>query len=72
MIAVPTGTQFFCWIATMWSGRVASSRLADALDTRILHDLPHRWLTGVMLAAVPLNTQVHDTFFVVAHIFTTC
>ena len=24
-------------------------------------------LTGVMLAAVPLNTQVHDTFFVVAH-----
>ena len=25
-------------------------------------------LTGVMLAAVPLNTQVHDTFFVVAHL----
>jgi len=66
MIAIPTGIQFFCWIATMWSGRV---RLAT----------PMLWilgffaiflaggLTGVMLAAVPLNIQLHDTFFVVAH-----
>jgi cytochrome c oxidase subunit 1 len=66
MIAIPTGTQIFCWIATMWSGR-------------ILVRTPMLWmlgffaifvaggLTGVMLAAVPLNTQLHDTFFVVAH-----
>src|SRR5213075_2018512 len=66
IIAVPTGTQIFCWIATMWSGRV-------------ILKIPILWilgfftifivggLTGVMLAAVPLNTQVHDTFFVVAH-----
>jgi cytochrome c oxidase subunit I+III len=67
IIAVPTGIQIFCWIATMWSGR-------------ILVKTPMLWvlgffaifvcggLTGVMLAAVPLNTQVHDTFFVVAHL----
>jgi cytochrome c oxidase subunit 1 len=66
MIAIPTGTQIFCWITTMWSGRVSVT-------------LPLLWilgffaifliggLTGVMLASVPLNTQVHDTFFVVAH-----
>jgi cytochrome c oxidase subunit 1 len=66
MIAVPTGLQIFCWIATLWSGRIAVKA-------------PMLWilgffaificggLTGVMLAAVPLNTQVHDTFFVVAH-----
>jgi cytochrome c oxidase subunit I len=66
VIAVPTGIQFFCWIATMWSGR-------------IVFKTPMLWilgfftifliggLTGVMLAAVPLNIQVHDTFFVVAH-----
>jgi len=65
-IAIPTGLQIFCWIATMWLGRI---RLAT----------PMLWvlgffgifvaggLTGVMLAAVPFNTQVHDTFFVVAH-----
>jgi cytochrome c oxidase subunit I+III len=66
IIAIPTGTQIFCWIATMWSGRLAVK-------------MPMLWilgffaifiaggLTGVMLAAVPLNIQVHDTFFVVAH-----
>ncbi|MBS1818204.1 MAG: cytochrome c oxidase subunit I [Acidobacteria bacterium] len=66
MIAIPSGLQFFCWIATMWGGRVVLK-------------LPMLWvlgffivflvggLTGVMLAAVPLDLQVHDTFFVVAH-----
>jgi heme/copper-type cytochrome/quinol oxidase subunit 1 len=66
MIAIPTGIQFFCWIATMLSGRVA-------LETPMLWILGFfaifliGGLTGVMLAAVPLNTEVHDTFFVVAH-----
>ncbi len=67
MIVVPTGVQFFCWIATLWSGR--------------LHfELPMWWiggfffvfliggLTGLMLAAVPLDWQIHDTYFVVAHL----
>jgi cytochrome c oxidase subunit 1 len=66
VIAVPTGIQIFCWIATMWSGRVS-------VKTPMLWILGFfaifvaGGLTGVMLAAVPLNTQVHDTFFVVAH-----
>jgi cytochrome c oxidase subunit I+III len=67
IIALPTGVQFFCWIATMWSGRVR-------------FEVPFLWvlgfvatfliggLTGVMLASVPLNLQMHDTFFVVAHL----
>jgi len=67
MIAIPTGIQIFCWIATMWSGRVV-------VKTPMLWMLGFfaifvaGGLTGVMLAAVPLNTQVHDTFFVVAHL----
>ena len=66
IIAIPTGTQIFCWIATMWSGRIA-------VRTPMLWMLGFfaifviGGLTGVMLAAVPLNTQLHDTFFVVAH-----
>ncbi len=66
MIAIPTGIQIFCWIATMWSGRIA-------VKTPMLWMLGFfavfvcGGLTGVMLAAVPLNTQLHDTFFVVAH-----
>jgi len=67
MIAIPTGAQFFCWIATMWGGRVE-------LKSPMLWLLGFFWvfliggLTGVMLAAVPLNVQLHDTFFVVAHL----
>jgi len=66
MIAIPTGIQIFCWIATMWSGRIR-------VQTPMLWILGFfgifiaGGLTGVMLAAVPLNTQLHDTFFVVAH-----
>jgi len=66
IIALPTGIQFFCWIATMWSGRVV-------LKTPMLWILGFftifliGGLTGVILAAVPVNIQVHDTFFVVAH-----
>ncbi|MFL6279078.1 MAG: cbb3-type cytochrome c oxidase subunit I, partial [Vicinamibacterales bacterium] len=66
IIALPTGIQFFCWIATMWSGRIV-------LKTPMLWMLGFfgifliGGLTGVILAAVPVNIQVHDTFFVVAH-----
>ncbi len=66
MIAIPTGIQIFCWIATMWSGRIV-------VKTPMLWILGFfaifvaGGLTGVMLAAVPLDAQLHDTFFVVAH-----
>jgi cytochrome c oxidase subunit I+III len=67
MIAIPTGMQIFCWIATMWSGRITvKTPLLWVLGFFAIFVLGG--LTGVMLAAVPLNTQVHDTFFVVAHL----
>ncbi len=66
MIAIPTGTQIFCWLATLWSGRLL-------LKTPLLYVLAFIFtfviggLTGVMMAAVPLDLQLHDTFFIVAH-----
>jgi len=66
VIAVPTGVQFFCWIATIWGSgpRYAAPFLyvLAFLATFIIGGL-----TGVMQASVPIDTQVHDTFFVVAH-----
>jgi cytochrome c oxidase subunit 1 len=65
-VAVPSGIQIFCWIATLWGGRIL-------FRTPLLYVLGFLFtfviggLTGVMLAAVPLDLQVHDTFFVVAH-----
>jgi cytochrome c oxidase subunit I+III len=65
-IAIPTGIQIFCWLATLWSGR-------PRFDTPLLFILGFivtfviGGLSGVMVASVPLDTQVHDTYFVVAH-----
>jgi cytochrome c oxidase subunit I+III len=66
MIAIPSGVQIFCWIATLWDG---PARLQDAaaLRARLPRDLRRGGLTGVMVASVPFDLQVHDTFFVVAH-----
>jgi cytochrome c oxidase subunit 1 len=66
LIVVPTGIQMFCWIATIWSGR-------PRLTVPFLYVLGFiaifvlGGLTGVILASVPIDWQVHDTFFVVAH-----
>ena len=67
MITIPTGVQIFCWIATMWSGRLwFATPMLWALGFFGVFIIGG--LTGVMLAAVPLDLQVHDTYFVVAHL----
>jgi len=67
LIAIPTSVQFFIWIATMWCGRVRWELpmlfLAGFFITFIVGGL-----TGVMIALVPFNWQVHDTHFIVAHL----
>ena len=66
MIAIPSGVQIFCWIATLWDGRPRfATPLLFVLGFFVIFVLGG--LTGVMLASVPLDLQVHDTFFVVAH-----
>jgi len=66
-VAVPTGIQVFVWIATLWSGkpelRVPMLYLLGFLFIFVLGGL-----TGVMVAFVPFDWQVHDTHFVVAHL----
>lgn len=66
MIAVPSGVQIFCWLATLWSGRPQfKAPLLFVLGFVFIFVLGG--LTGVMVASVPFNRQVHDTYFVVAH-----
>jgi cytochrome c oxidase subunit I+III len=66
MIAIPSGVQIFCWIATLWGGRPRLHvPLLFVLGSFFIFVLGG--LTGVMLASVPFDLQAHDTFFVVAH-----
>ncbi len=66
LIAVPTGIKVFNWIATMYKGRL---RLATPMLFAIgfVSMFVIGGLTGIMLATVPFDWQVTDTYFVVAH-----
>lgn len=65
-ISVPAGVQIFCWLATLWAGRpVFKTPLLFIIGFIVTFVIGG--LTGVMVASVPFDTQVHDTYFVVAH-----
>ena len=66
MIAIPNGIQIFCWLATLWEGRTVT-RTPLLFIFGFFFIFVAGGLTGVMLASVPLDLQVHDTYFVVAH-----
>jgi cytochrome c oxidase subunit 1 len=67
LIALPTATQIFCWIATLAMGRLSfKPPLLFVLGFFFI--LVIGGLTGIMLGSVPLDLQVHDTYFVVAHL----
>ncbi|HEY0414521.1 MAG TPA: cytochrome c oxidase subunit I [Allosphingosinicella sp.] len=65
-VAIPSGVQIFCWIATMWDGRprfqVPLLYVVAFIITFVIGGL-----SGVMQASVPIDLQVHDTYFIVAH-----
>jgi cytochrome c oxidase subunit I len=65
-IAIPNGVQIFCWLATLALGRPVF-RVPLLFILAFFFTFIIGGMTGVMVASVPLDTQVHDTYFVVAH-----
>jgi cytochrome c oxidase subunit 1 len=66
LIAVPTGVKFFNWIGTMWGGSISfETPMVWALG--FLVTFLFGGLTGIILSSPPLDFQLSDSYFVVAH-----
>ncbi len=66
LISVPTGIKIFNWLGTMWGGRL---RFATPMlfVTGFVAMFIIGGLTGIMLATVPMDWQLSDSYFVVGH-----
>jgi cytochrome c oxidase subunit 1 len=66
LIAVPTGVKVFNWVATMWKGSLT-------FETPMLFAIGFLFLftmggfSGLVLSITPVDIQLHDTYYVVAH-----
>lgn len=66
LIAVPTGIKVFSWCATIWGGKISlNSAMLYAIG--FISSFLIGGLTGVMVASVPFDIHVHDTYFIVGH-----
>jgi cytochrome c oxidase subunit 1 len=65
-VGIPTGIKIFNWLGTLWGGKI---RLATPMlfCLGFLFQFLVAGLTGIMLAAVPFDWQLSDSYFVVAH-----
>lgn len=65
-VAVPTGIKIFNWLGTMYGGRIRFD-LPMLFCIAFLFQFLIAGLTGMMLGVAPLNWQLTDSYFVVAH-----
>lgn len=65
-IAVPTGMKIFNWLLTIWGGNIkVTTPMLYALG--FIPSFVAGGVTGVMQGAAPLDYQLHDSYFIVAH-----
>jgi cytochrome c oxidase subunit I len=65
-VAVPTGIKIFNWLATLWRGNI-ELRVPMLFALGLVAQFALGGMTGVMLAVFPVDWQLTDTYFVVAH-----
>ncbi len=67
VIALPSAIKVFNWIGTMWGGKITfTSAMLNA--TAFVAMFIVGGLSGIFMAATPVDMYIHDTYFIVAHI----
>jgi cytochrome c oxidase subunit 1 len=66
IIAIPTGIKIFNWVATLWRGSI-EFRVPMLFALGLVVQFTVGGATGVILAVFPVDWQLNDTYFVVAH-----
>jgi cytochrome c oxidase subunit 1 len=67
VIAVPTGVKIFNWVATLWRGTI-EFKVALMFAAALIGVFLIGGISGIFLAVFPVDWQLHDTYFVVAHL----
>ncbi len=67
IIAVPTGIKIFSWLATIWGGKI-HFRAGMCFALGFLSMFVIGGINGVMVASIPFDIDVTDTYFVVSHL----
>ncbi|HEX2347447.1 MAG TPA: cytochrome c oxidase subunit I [Ktedonobacterales bacterium] len=67
LIAIPTGIKVFNWLATIWRGRLRFTT-AMLFALAFVAQFVVGGLSGVAVAVVPVDYQVTDSYFIVAHL----
>ena len=66
LISVPTGVKVFNWVATMWKGSM-SFEAPMLFSIGFIFVFTMGGFTGLILSMAPIDTQLQDTYYVVAH-----
>ena len=66
-IAVPTGIKIFNWLATLWRGSL-HFKTPLYFATGFIGLFVIGGISGIQMAVFPVDWQLHDTYFIVAHL----
>ena len=67
MIALPSAIKVFNWLGTMWGGRLQfTAAMLNAMAFVAMFIIGG--LSGIFMAATPVDMHIHDTYFIVGHI----